>query len=144
MAELLARVGGVTDPVVLLAAVLHDTVEDTTTTAAELEERFGAEVRAVVEEVTDDKALPKEERKRRQIEHAPQLSPRAKQVKLADKICNVRDVTYSPPAEWPPDRRRAYLDWSAAVVEGCAGVNPPLEEYFAKVLAEGRARLDAG
>jgi guanosine-3',5'-bis(diphosphate) 3'-pyrophosphohydrolase len=143
-AELLARVGGVTDAVTLLAAVLHDTVEDTQTTPAELEARFGGEVRAVVEEVTDDKTLPREERKRRQIEHAPQLSERAKLVKLADKICNVLDVTYRPPERWTLERRRAYLDWSAAVVAGCQGVNAELERYFAEVLAQGRARLDAG
>ena len=133
-----------TDSVTLLAAVLHDTVEDTETTPAELEARFGAEVRAVVEEVTDDKRLPSEERKRRQVEHAPHLSNRAKLVKLADKTCNALDVTHHPPAKWTLERRRQYLDWSADVVAGCRGTNAAMERYFDEVLAQGRALLAAG
>jgi len=140
-AELLARGGGVTDMVTLLAAVLHDTVEDTQTTPEEIEARFGPDVRGVVEEVTDDKSLLKEERKRLQVEHTPTLSSRAKLVKLVDKISNVIDVTHHPPADWPLERRVAYLDWSAAVVAGCAGVNPALERYFADVQRDGRAEL---
>lgn len=79
------------------AALLHDTVEDTATTLAELEERFGAAVRRVVEEVTDDKRLPKAERKRLQIERAPTCSRRAKLVKLADKLHNLRDLNRCTP-----------------------------------------------
>ena len=93
VAELLERVGGITDIVTLQGALLHDTIEDTNTTPEELEKAFGKEVRSVVEEVTDDKRLPKEDRKRLQIEHAPHVSLRAKQIKLADKIANVRSVT---------------------------------------------------
>ncbi|MEO8451183.1 MAG: HD domain-containing protein [Gemmatimonadota bacterium] len=144
VAEVLARVGGVTDPVPLIAAVLHDTIEDTKTTAAELEEHFDAVVRSVVEEVTDDKRLPKEERKRLQIAHAPHLSDAAKLVKLADKICNVLDVTHSPPVDWAHERRLEYLAWSEQVVAGCRGVSPPLERYFDEVLADGRAAIQAG
>jgi GTP diphosphokinase / guanosine-3',5'-bis(diphosphate) 3'-diphosphatase len=118
LAEVLARMG-VTDPVVLQAAILHDTIEDTETTPDEIEEHFGTEVRAVVEEVTDDKTLPKATRKRLQLEHAATLSDRAKLIKLADKICNVLDVTHSPPPDWDDERRRPYLDWSAGVVEQC-------------------------
>jgi GTP diphosphokinase / guanosine-3',5'-bis(diphosphate) 3'-diphosphatase len=142
LAETLARMG-VADPVVLQAAILHDTIEDTETTPDEIEEHFGAEVRAVVEEVTDDKALPKATRKQLQLEHAASLSDRAKLVKLADKICNVLDVTYSPPPDWDQERRRQYLDWAAGVVEKCRGVHPALEEYFGTVLAEGRSALVA-
>jgi guanosine-3',5'-bis(diphosphate) 3'-pyrophosphohydrolase len=109
----------VTDRVTLLAAVLHDTLEDTETTPAELGARFGTEVRAMVKEVSDDKRLPKQVRKRLQVEHAPSLSKRAKLIKLADKTCNVLDVTHHPPGDWSLDRRREYLDWSAAVVAGC-------------------------
>src|SRR3954465_11479885 len=89
VAELLTRVGGVRDLVALQAAILHDTIEDTHTTPEELEGRFGARGRKVVEEVTDEKTLPKVDRKRLQIEHAPHLSPEARLVKLADKIANV-------------------------------------------------------
>ncbi len=140
-AELLARVGGVTDMVTLLAALLHDTIEDTDTTPDELEARFGPEVRGVVMEVTDDKSLSKEERKQEQIDHAPLLSSRAKRVKIADKICNVLDVTYRPPAKWSLQRRREYLDWSARVVEGCRGANAALEKRFDEVMVEGWERL---
>ncbi|NWX80611.1 MESH1 pyrophosphohydrolase, partial [Alca torda] len=98
VAKILAQEAGVTDTVVLQAALLHDTVEDTDTTFSEIEERFGAEVRRVVEEVTDDKALPKMERKRLQIERAAGSSPRAKLVKLADKLHNLRDINRCTPA----------------------------------------------
>ena len=95
--HLLADTGGVTDLVTLMAAVLHDTIEDTKTTAEELEAQFGRTVRKVVEEVTDDKSPEKTERKRLQVDHASHLSSRAKAIKLADKIANVQDVTDAPP-----------------------------------------------
>jgi guanosine-3',5'-bis(diphosphate) 3'-pyrophosphohydrolase len=141
VAELIANVGGVGDLPTLMAAILHDTVEDTDSTAAELEESFGREVRLLVEEVTDDKRLLKEERKRLQVEHAPHLSARAKGIKIADKICNVRDVTHNPPPKWPLERRREYLRWAAEVVEGCRGANACLEARFDEVLREGRSKL---
>jgi guanosine-3',5'-bis(diphosphate) 3'-pyrophosphohydrolase len=96
---------------------------------------------SIVLEVTDDKSLPKTERKRRQIEHAPHLSPEAKAVKLADKISNIRDVTNSPPADWDTLRRREYLDWGEAVVAGLRGVNAPLEKLFDETLQAGREKL---
>ena len=130
VAELLAREGGVEDPVVLVAALLHDTVEDTDATRADLERLFGAEVAGVVAEVTDDRTLPKEERKRRQVEHAPHLSGRARLVKLADKICNVRDVADDPPAGWSLGRRQEYFDWAKEVVDGLRGGNAALEAAF--------------
>src|SRR5260370_27309321 len=98
--ELLARVGGVTDLVTLQSAILHDTIEDTRTTPDEIATEFGSDVRQIIEEVTDNKRLPKLERKRLQIEHAPHLSQRAKQIKIADKISNVRSVTQSRPTDW--------------------------------------------
>ena len=125
-----------------MAAVLHDTLEDTETTPQELEARFGPEVRRVVEEVTDDKTLPKHVRKQLQIEHAPHVSERAKLVKLADKICNVRDVAHDPPVGWPLARRREYLDWTEAVVRGCRGCNGALERYYDALLAEAREELE--
>jgi (p)ppGpp synthase/HD superfamily hydrolase len=141
VAELLVRVGRVDDVGLLQAALLHDTVEDTQTSFEELEHRFGAEVRALVEEVTDDKTLPKEERKRRQIEHAPLLSTGARQIKLADKTCNVRDLVTKPPLDWPVERRLAYLDWSERVVAGCRGANANLEREFQETLADARALI---
>jgi guanosine-3',5'-bis(diphosphate) 3'-pyrophosphohydrolase len=141
VADVLVRVGEIDDLDVILAAVLHDTIEDTETTGDELAAGFGERVRGLVEEVSDDKRLPKQERKDRQIHHAAALSTGAKQVKLADKICNVRDVTHAPPADWPLERRATYLDWSERVVAGCRGVSAPLEREFDRVLGEGRARL---
>lgn len=141
VAELLAGAGGVTDLVILQAAILHDTIEDTETTGRELEEAFGHEVRRVVEEVTDDKSLEKAERKRLQIEHAPQLSRRAQQVKLADKISNVRAVTETPPADWSLERRRDYLDWAERVVAGLRGCHPALERIYDDALRDGRGSL---
>ena len=142
LAELLARVGGVTDLVTLQGAILHDTVEDTETTFEELEKNFGAEVREIVANVTDDKKLPKEERKRLQIEHAPHLPNNAKQVKIADKISNVLGVTQAPPADWTLERRREYLDWTEKVVMGCRGCNQALENHYDEVLQIGRQQLE--
>jgi GTP diphosphokinase / guanosine-3',5'-bis(diphosphate) 3'-diphosphatase len=142
VAEILARIGGVDDVVVLQAALLHDTVEDTQTSPDELEREFGSAVRKLVEEVTDDKSLPKLERKRLQIEHAPQLSPRAKLIKLADKICNVRDVMHSPPKDWDERRRVEYFDWAAKVVAGCRGTNRALERHFDALLREAQGLMN--
>ena len=144
VAEILARVGGVSDIVTLQGAILHDTIEDTQTTPEELENVFGPEVRRVVEEVTDNKQLPKAERKRLQIEHAPHLSASARQIKMGDKISNVLGVTQAPPADWPLERRLEYLDWTERVVAGCRGCNPKLESFYDQALAEGRRLLSKG
>ena len=141
VAELLSRVGDVRDLITLQGAILHDTIEDTETTPEELEALFGSEVRRVVEEVTDDKRLPKAGRKRLQVEHAPHLSEGAKQIKLADKISNVRSVTQTPPADWPLKRRLEYFDWTEQVVAGLRGCSPPLESLYHKLLEEGRRAL---
>lgn len=90
----------IADIKVLMAAILHDTVEDTDTTFDELDEHFGEEVRKIVAECTDDKSLEKQERKRLQIEHAKSISKRGKLVKLADKLYNLRDLERSLPAGW--------------------------------------------
>jgi GTP diphosphokinase / guanosine-3',5'-bis(diphosphate) 3'-diphosphatase len=131
LANVLANEAGVEDECVLLAAILHDTIEDTDTTLEELLLAFGKDVTDVVMEVTDDKALPKADRKRLQIEHAPHLSGRAKLVKLADKICNLRDIANSPPADWSLERKREYFDWAKAVVDGMGRVHPGMEGIFA-------------
>jgi guanosine-3',5'-bis(diphosphate) 3'-pyrophosphohydrolase len=130
LANILWGAGGIHDPAVICAALLHDTVEDTETTEAELVEHFGPKVASIVMEVTDDKDLEKPERKQLQIDHAPHLSREAKLVKLADKIANIRDVASSPPANWPLERRREYFDWAKRVVDGLRGVNPSLEAMF--------------
>jgi guanosine-3',5'-bis(diphosphate) 3'-pyrophosphohydrolase len=141
--ELLAREGNVTELITLQAAILHDTLEDTQTTAEELEVLFGAEVRRIVEELTDDKRLPKAERKRLQIEHAPELSAHAKVIKLADKISNILGIMQTPPAGWSLARRQEYLDWSDQVVAGCRGSNDALEKLYDETVAKGRRLLAA-
>lgn len=118
------------DPTVLAAALLHDTVEDTGTTFEEIEQVFGSQVAAIIREVTDDKSLPKAERKRLQIERAAHASRGAKLVKLADKICNLRDLTASPPANWPVERKREYFDWAKKVVDHMRGTHDRLEQLF--------------
>jgi guanosine-3',5'-bis(diphosphate) 3'-pyrophosphohydrolase len=140
VATILAR-HGVTDRTALLAAILHDTIEDTDTTPAELAERFGVEVRDAVLEVTDDKSLPKAERKRLQVEHAPSLSHAARLVKLGDKISNVRYVAHHPPASWSIERRREYLDWTEQVIAGLRGANAALEARYDEALREAREEV---
>jgi guanosine-3',5'-bis(diphosphate) 3'-pyrophosphohydrolase len=130
LAHVLANEGGIQDLSVLCAAILHDTIEDTETTADELEELFGSKVATIVLEVTDDKTLDKHVRKQRQIEHASHISHEAKLVKLADKICNLRDILASPPADWSAERKQTYFDWSAQVVAGMRGTHPGLESIF--------------
>lgn len=130
LARVLCDEGGVTDTETLCAALLHDTVEDTDTTREELEMHFGAAVSRIVMEVTDDKRLPKAERKRLQIVHAGGASHAARLVKLADKICNLRDVIESPPVGWDLARRQDYFDWAREVVERIRGTHTGLEALF--------------
>ncbi len=131
----------------IVAGLLHDTIEDGASagrpvTEAELAERFGGEVAAIVVEVTDDKTLPKAERKRLQVEKAPGKSQAARMVKLADKAANLRAITVSPPPSWDLARKREYLDWAEAVAAGCRGVNPALEAAFDTALALARTALE--
>ena len=126
----MANEAGITDTATLAAALLHDTIEDTDTTAQDLETAFGQEVAGVVVEVTDDKKLDKAERKRLQIVHAPHISRRAKLVKLADKICNLRDISRSPPTDWSIERRREYFEWAMKVAIGLRGESTLLDGLF--------------
>ena len=130
LANLLWHEGGVSDATVLCAALLHDTVEDTDTSPDELRAEFGNEIADVVLEVTDDKLLSKAQRKHLQIEHAAQLSHAARLVKLADNICNLRDVAASPPRGWPLERRQEYFDWAKQVVDRLRGSHAGLEALF--------------
>ena len=133
LANILWHEAGIRDPITIAAAILHDTVEDTETTRAELEAEFGAEIASVVAEVTDDKSLPKQERKRLQVERAAHKSPRAQRVKIADKISNLRDVANRPPESWTLERRREYFDWAKAVVDAMRGPHADLERIFDEV-----------
>jgi guanosine-3',5'-bis(diphosphate) 3'-pyrophosphohydrolase len=130
VANVLRNEGGITDPVILAAALLHDTLEDTETTYEELRGQFGDEIADVVEEVTDTQWLTKEARKRLQISKASHSSDRARAVKIADKISNVRDMLASPPAGWSLERRQKYFDWAKEVVDGVRGSHGELEQRF--------------
>jgi guanosine-3',5'-bis(diphosphate) 3'-pyrophosphohydrolase len=130
LANILVNEADVHDPEVICAALLHDTIEDTQTTAAELEAEFGVVIRDLVLEVTDDKLLPKAERKRLQVERAAQASAKAKLVKLADKISNLRDIAASPPAAWSLARQQEYFEWAKAVIDGVRGAHARLEAAF--------------
>ncbi|KAM9494318.1 guanosine-3',5'-bis(diphosphate) 3'-pyrophosphohydrolase MESH1 [Clarias gariepinus] len=136
VARILSQEGGVTDIEVLQAALLHDTVEDTDTTFEELEATFGSKVARIVQEVTDDKTLPKQERKLLQVEHARHCSHQAKLVKLADKLYNLRDLNRCTPAGWTAERVQEYFVWAAQVVKGLRGTNDVLEEKLLQLFKE--------
>ena len=142
VANLLANVGKITDFDVLIAAILHDTVEDTDTKKEEISEKFGERVAAMVMEVTDDKSLPKQRRKDLQVEHAPHLSNGAKQIKLGDKISNIRDVLENPPDGWSVERRREYVEWGKKVAAGLRGANSSLEKYFDELIERANSTLN--
>ena len=135
VARLVAEASGGADADLVAAAVLHDTVEDTATTPQELSALFGPRVAALVAEVTDDKSLPKAQRKRLQIEHAGHASAGAKLVKIADKTSNLRALAASPPVGWEAERKSEYALWAKAVVARCRGADPWLEGQFDRALA---------
>lgn len=138
VATLLATIGGIDDIIVLQAAILHDTVEDTDTTADELTREFGADIAALVMEMTDDMSMPSARRKQHQLARAPGLSKQAKAIKIADKIANVGDIAHHPPPEWSVERRRAYFVWTAAVIGACRGTNAALEARYDEVLRDAQ------
>jgi guanosine-3',5'-bis(diphosphate) 3'-pyrophosphohydrolase len=130
LVSILAVEARISDHDTLCAALLHDTIEDTDTSLDELTQTFGQSIASLVQEVTDDKQLPKAERKQRQVEHASHLTPKARLIKLADKIANLRDVADSPPADWPLKRRQEYFDWAKQVVDRIAKPHPTLQSLF--------------
>lgn len=141
LANVLVNEGGVSDPVTVCGALLHDTIEDTETRYEELVGHFGQEIADLVMEVTDDKSLPKAERKRLQIEHAAHISTRARLIKLADKISNLRDIIENPPADWSLQRQQEYFDWARQVVDRLRGTHAKLEALFDDIYAQRPAEL---
>lgn len=135
LTDLLVRMANVDDPKIVAAALLHDTIEDTRTTKKELKREFGSVVSKLVAEVTNDKRLPRKERKRRQVENASSLSPRARIVKLADKTCNLRDIVQDPPAKWSLKRKQRYFDQAKEVVDKIRGTNAMLAKVFDEAYA---------
>ncbi len=143
LATLLWHEAQVRDAVVIMAALLHDTVEDTDTTLMELEQEFGADVSGVVAEVTDDKSLPKALRQQQQIDHAPHLSDRARLVKLADKISNLRDLLSSPPQGWSSQQHLDYAHWGKSVIDQIRGTHAELEHLFDDIYQQVVARFNS-
>jgi (p)ppGpp synthase/HD superfamily hydrolase len=143
VAALLAEATDGADVVLVMGGLLHDTVEDTDATPADLERQFGPEVAALVAEVTDDKNLSQKERKRLQVETTPHKSRRAKLLKIADKTSNLRGLVTSPPVGWTEERLRDYVEWAAEVVRSCRGLNARLEAAFDAAHAEAKRRYDA-
>ncbi len=143
VAALLAEATGGDDVVLLMGGLLHDTLEDTDATWEDLTQRFGPEVATLVAEVTDDKSLRKEERKRLQIEKTASKSRRARLLKIADKTSNLRSLVRSPPSGWTQERLRDYVVWAEAVVRSCRGLNATLEAGFDAAHEEARQRFGA-
>jgi len=130
VASLVAEATGGTDPNVVIAALLHDAIEDQGVTSETVAGEFGEHVADIVMEVSDDKALPKEDRKRKQVENAAKKSHKAKLIKLADKTSNLRTIALSPAADWSVERRLEYIEWAKSVVAGLRGTSPWLEQQF--------------
>ena len=141
VATILSQEAGIEDLVLLQAALLHDTVEDTETTLEEIEENFGREVRDIVNEVTDDKSLPKLKRKQLQIDNASKKMHKSKLVKLADKIYNIRDLIGAPPKDWSDERIQEYFEWAARVIAQLKGTNDVLETILADELAKRGVKI---
>lgn len=140
VARLVAQATGGKDERLIMAALLHDVLEDQAprVTYEMLREHFGKRLADIVREVSDDRSLPKAERKRLQIEHAPHLSRRARILKIADKAANLNSILESPPQDWSAARKREYFAWAAQVVAGCRGVNQWIEAVFDERLGQGR------
>ncbi len=133
---------GESDEELLIAALLHDIIEDTDATVDDIIMEFGKPVCDLVIEVTDDKDLPYAIRKELQVKNAPGLSINAKKLKIADKICNIRDII-SYPLDWSTERKLTYLEWAQLVVKGCEGANSELEKMFYQTLEEGLEELNS-
>uniref|UniRef100_A0A7E4VTP5 Guanosine-3',5'-bis(diphosphate) 3'-pyrophosphohydrolase MESH1 n=1 Tax=Panagrellus redivivus TaxID=6233 RepID=A0A7E4VTP5_PANRE len=134
VAYILTNEAKITDPIILAAAILHDTVEDTKTTHEELLEVFGKEVATIVAECTDDKSQPTAVRKQAQIDNGASHSRHAKIVHLADKLYNLRDLERVAPIGWDRKRIREYANWSRKVLEQLTGAHPGLEQSVAEVI----------
>jgi guanosine-3',5'-bis(diphosphate) 3'-pyrophosphohydrolase len=141
VANLLSAATDGADAELVTAGWLHDTIEDTGTTREELAQRFSDRVASLVVECTDDMALPKAERRRRQVVDAPHKSPGAKLIKIADKISNVGARVHSDPSREERDDLIDYADWAEQVVNGCRGGNTWLDAKFDQTIAMARSTL---
>jgi (p)ppGpp synthase/HD superfamily hydrolase len=129
------------NPDVVVAALLHDAIEDQEVTVEIISREFGEHVAALVVEMTDDKTLEKAHRKRIQIETSHAKSQDTKVIKLADKISNLRAIALSPPPDWSVKRRLEYVHWAREVVQGLRGTSPLLEEEFDRAADQAEASV---
>lgn len=141
LAQLMVNEANIVDAEVICAALLHDTLEDTKTSVTDIVMEFGETICSIVLEVTDDKTLSKAERKRLQIEQAARTSYPARLVKLADKICNLRDINRTPPVDWTHERKNEYYVWAGKVVDRIRGTHDRLEQLFDAAYGEGLVSL---
>ncbi|MBW7969257.1 HD domain-containing protein [Bradyrhizobium sp. BR 10289] len=141
VANLLATATDGADAELVAAGWLHDTIEDTDTTRAELAQTFSERVASLVVECTDDMSLPKALRRRKQIEDAPHKSPGAKLIKIADKISNTGGRIQTDPSAEERDDLADYVEWATQVVAGCRGGNAWLDEKFDDAVKAARALL---
>jgi (p)ppGpp synthase/HD superfamily hydrolase len=130
VANLVAQATQGQDPDLIVAALLHDAIEDQEVPRDVIADSWGEAVARLVEEVTDDKTQPKEVRKRKQVESAASKSDLAKLVKIADKTSNLRAIASSPSPEWSTKRRLEYIAWAREVVQNLHGANRWLEAEF--------------
>jgi len=137
----LTKYTDVLDVHVMVAAILHDTLEDTKTTTQEIEDKFGPEVLRLVQEVTDDKALPREVRRNQQIKTVDKRSPGAKLIRLADKVSNITDLLRAPPSNWDEKTKIDYLDWTEQVIRRIKGTNACLEQLYEEQLRKARSKF---
>lgn len=141
VANTIINVGKIEDENTIIAALLHDVIEDTDTTEQDISEAFNSEIAQIVLEVSDDKHLSIEERKALQIKNAPHLSDEAKIIRVADKICNIRDVIDFPPITWNKKRKIIYLNWTRNIVDQIRNTNISLETLFDKYYTEGISKI---
>lgn len=139
--DAIIRIGGEEDPDIILAALLHDIIEDTEMTEEELSRRFNGRTARIVRELSDDMNLPRPVRKRLQVEKAPDLSPEARKIRIADKASNIRDILDFP-VDWPLEKKQYYVTNAVEVVDRIRGANPPLEKWFDEVVEEARKKLN--
>lgn len=141
---------GENDTDLIISALLHDVIEDTAKNEHEIKQlseiilkKFGEDVLLIVLEVSDNKSLPVDERKRLQVIHTPHLSEQARKLKIADKACNVIDIKNDPPENWTLERKLNYLKWAKEVVDGARGLNEKLDQHFDQVYNEVYSYLNS-
>ena len=141
VSELVADATEGKDVNLIAAALLHDTIEDTETSSDELVATFNNDIAQLLADVTDDKSLPKQDRKYLQVVNSRAQNMRVKLLKLADKTSNLRSLANSPPENWNTEQKQAYIDWAIKVAAGLKGVNPWLEGRFDEALRRAQQTL---